>query len=229
MTVHHQPTDSAPPPQELHGDGAEGSQDGDKQPLARGKIALAILGFVIVVVMTALSVLYALSYFNFVGYEWPVVYIDGFWRWFDGSVERLKLFASLLPLLVVVVAYLVYRSDQWWKRAEWALDAATADITDDEAAQERNRRTLGLEAMEELAAKRMAPRKDEELFEVLTRHAVSIQTERLARRARARSVARYLSATSRPTPEPDPNHGREGLLGRIMKKRASKGGGGSCR
>lgn len=221
----HPPAEQTPPGQQ---------PPNDKGPLSWGRIGLAVLivvGVPAVLGSIVLSILYAMSYFDLVGYTWPVVLVDGFWRWFDGSIERLKLFASLLPLLVVFVAYLVYRSDQWWKRAEWALDAATADLTEAEAAQERNRRTLGLEAMHELANKRMAPPKDEALFSVLTEHAVSIETERLARKARAKSAARHPSNTARGAAArtPAPRHGRKSVLRRILEKRTSKGGGGSCR
>lgn len=219
MTPHDRPpADETPPNQQ---------PPNVKGPLAWGRIALAAL-FVVGALVAVLSVLYVMSYSGLVGYTWPVVRVDGFWRWFDGSIERLKLFA---PLLVGVVAYLVYRSDQWWKRAQWALDAATADLTEAEAAQELNRRTLGLKAMRELGNMRLAPPKDEALFAVLTEHAVSIETERLARKARAKSAERHPSNAARraPKPAPAPRRGRGSLLRRILEKRTSKGGGGSCR
>ncbi|HST73598.1 MULTISPECIES: hypothetical protein [Kocuria] len=38
-----------------------------------------------------------------------------------------KVAAAFIPAAVVLVAFQVYRADQWWKRVEWALDAAADD------------------------------------------------------------------------------------------------------
>lgn len=128
--------------------------------------------------LTLLTVLYLL------GVPGVVPLLDGFWELFDDSIERLRVLAGLLPLLIVAVAYRVYKADQWWKRAEWALDTATADVDDDVEPGEHTRRTMGLHAVRALGRMNLAPRKDALLFHELTEHAVYIEIDRIARRAK---------------------------------------------
>ena len=54
--------------------------------------------------------------------------IDGFWRWFDGNLERLQVMSWVITALVVAVSYLSYLSTQSAQRLEharWAVDRAT--------------------------------------------------------------------------------------------------------
>lgn len=109
----------------------------------------------VTVVVTALvllaSVLYAM------GVPWVRIGLDGFWRFFDESIERLRALGALIPLVIAFVAYKVYRSEQWWKRAEWALDAASDDRPE-------IRRAFGNRTIDELLVSRMAPTQDFTMF-----------------------------------------------------------------
>ncbi|MEX5307590.1 hypothetical protein RF644_17735 [Kocuria sp. CPCC 205258] len=82
--------------------------------------------------------------------------MDSFWFWFDGSIERLKVLAALIPFAVAYVAYRVFRSDRWWKRAEWALNASVDPSPD--------KRHLGKRAITALGELNMAPKDDLALF-----------------------------------------------------------------
>lgn len=137
-------------------------------------VGTLVVLFVLFVVVATVAYIFEVS--------WARTFLDGFWRIFDEGIERMRILAALLPLLVVAVAYLAYRADQWWKRAEWALDAATAELSAEEAKLPSNRRTLGLEAMRELGEMKLAPVKDEELFKTLTVHAMSIEAYRIVSR-----------------------------------------------
>ena len=56
--------------------------------------------------------------------------IDGFWRWFDGSLERLQVMSWVVAAVVAVVSYLNYlstQSAQQLEHARWAVDRATED------------------------------------------------------------------------------------------------------
>jgi hypothetical protein len=88
---------------------------------------------------------------------------DSFWTWMDGNLERLRALGGLIPAVVAIIAYRVYKSDRewkssdrWWKRAEWALDTAT----DGDYA----RRTVGMTAMSELSALDISDREDRRFF-----------------------------------------------------------------
>ena len=58
------------------------------------------------------------------------------------------------------MAYRVYRADQWWKRAEWALDTASEGNT-------RVRQRFGNKAIDELLESRMAPTADRTMFDAV--------------------------------------------------------------
>jgi hypothetical protein len=54
--------------------------------------------------------------------------IDGFWRWFDGSLERLQVLSWVVASAVAAVSYLGYLADKRSKLLEygrWAADKAT--------------------------------------------------------------------------------------------------------
>lgn len=113
----------------------------------------------VTVAVTALimpvSILYA------AGVPWVRTGLDGFWTWFDGSIDRLRLLGALIPAGVAFIAYCVYTadrvwkiSDRWWKRAEWALDTAT----------DYARRAVGMKALTELSNLPMADTDDRQLF-----------------------------------------------------------------
>lgn len=97
------------------------------------------------------------------GVPWVRTGLDGFWAWFDGSIERLRVLGALIPAVVAFIAYRVYtadrawkNSDRWWKRAEWALDTATDG--------DYGRRTVGMKALTELSDLPMADAEDRQLF-----------------------------------------------------------------
>jgi hypothetical protein len=78
--------------------------------------------------------------------------------------------ASLAPLAtfgVVLVAYLTYRQrdradrrEQWWKRAEWAIDSALNDA-------DPQRRLAGLKVLVQLIGSDLATPEDAELMSAL--------------------------------------------------------------
>jgi hypothetical protein len=115
----------------------------------------------VTIVAAALIVLASILYAA--GVPWARTGLDGFWAWFDGSIDRLRLLGALIPAVVAFIAYRVYtadrvwkNSDRWWKRAEWALDTATdGDYT---------RRTVGMKALTELSELPMADADDRQLF-----------------------------------------------------------------
>lgn len=73
--------------------------------------------------------------------------------------EVWKVVAAFIPAAVVLVAFQVYRADQWWKRVEWALDAA-ADV------EHPVRQLAGLTALNELRrpGSWRPPRQDDRMF-----------------------------------------------------------------
>ncbi|MFW6187641.1 MAG: hypothetical protein ACOC84_06580 [Actinomycetota bacterium] len=84
-------------------------------------------------------------------------------RWGSGAWAVLgevwRVVAAFMPGAVVLVAFQVYRADQWWKRVEWALDAAADD-------EHPVRQLAGLEALNELQKPRSwrPPRQDGAMF-----------------------------------------------------------------
>jgi hypothetical protein len=78
--------------------------------------------------------------------------------------------AALAPLAtfgVVLVAYLTYRQrsradrrDQWWKRAQWAIDSALDDA-------DPHRRLAGLKVLVQLIGSDLATAEDAELMSAL--------------------------------------------------------------
>lgn len=84
-------------------------------------------------------------------------------RWGAGAWAVLgevwRVVAAFTPGAVVLVAFQVYRADQWWKRVEWALDAASDD-------DHPVRQLAGLEALNELQKPRSwrPPRQDGAMF-----------------------------------------------------------------
>lgn len=69
--------------------------------------------------------------------------IDSFWRWFDGSLERLQVMSWVVASAVAAVSYLGYLSDRRSRLLEygrWAADKATEG--DPAAANEVGRRAL---------------------------------------------------------------------------------------
>lgn len=115
----------------------------------------------VTIAVAALTVLASILYAA--GVPWVRTGLDGFWAWFDGSIERLRLLGALIPAVVAFIAYRVYtadrvwkNSDRWWKRAEWALDTATDG--------DYGRRTVGMKALTELSDLPMADAEDRQLF-----------------------------------------------------------------
>lgn len=69
--------------------------------------------------------------------------IDGFWRWFDGSLERLQVMSWVVASAVAAVSYLGYLADKRSRLLEygrWAADKATEG--DPAKANEVGRRAL---------------------------------------------------------------------------------------
>lgn len=97
----------------------------------------------------------------------------------QGIYMVLSAIAAVAPVAtfgVVLVAYLSYRQklradrrDQWWKRAQWAIDAALYDA-------DPQRRLAGLKVMVELIGSDLATSADAELMADL---AVGIQDQEL--------------------------------------------------
>lgn len=83
--------------------------------------------------------------------------------------EAWRAVAAFIPAAVVLVAFQVYRADQWWKRVEWALDAASDD-------EHPVRQLAGLTALNELRrpGSWRPPRQDDRMFRAvgaaLSRH-----------------------------------------------------------
>ncbi|MEE2523626.1 hypothetical protein V1639_13405 [Pseudarthrobacter sp. J75] len=97
----------------------------------------------------------------------------------QGIYMVLTAVAAIAPVAtfgVVLVAYLSYRQklradrrDQWWKRAQWAIDSALYDA-------DPQRRLAGLKVMVELIGSDLATTADAELMSDL---AVGIQDQEL--------------------------------------------------
>ncbi|WP_461188327.1 hypothetical protein [Arthrobacter sp. Z4-13] len=89
--------------------------------------------------------------------------VQGIWAGMLGA-------ASLAPLAtfgVVLVAYLTYRQrsradrrDQWWKRAQWAIDSALNDA-------DPQRRLAGLKVLVQLIGSDLATEEDADLMSAL--------------------------------------------------------------
>jgi hypothetical protein len=89
--------------------------------------------------------------------------VQGIWAGLLGA-------AALAPLAtfgVVLVAYLTYRQrsradrrDQWWKRAQWAIDSALNDA-------DPPRRLAGLKVLVQLIGSDLATAEDAELMSAL--------------------------------------------------------------
>lgn len=61
--------------------------------------------------------------------------IDGFWRWFDGNLERLQVMSWVVAAVVAAVSYLGYLADKRSRLLEygrWTADKATEDATEAE-------------------------------------------------------------------------------------------------
>ena len=88
----------------------------------------------------------------------------------DGIRAALLGAAAIAPLAtfgVVLVAYLTYRQrsradrrDQWWKRAQWAIDSALNDA-------DPQRRLAGLKVLVQLIGSDLATAEDAELMSAL--------------------------------------------------------------
>lgn len=97
----------------------------------------------------------------------------------QGIYTALSAVAAIAPVAtfgVVLVAYLSYRQklladrrDQWWKRAQWAIDAALNDA-------DPQRRLAGLKVMVDLIGSDLATTADADLMSNL---AVGIQDQEL--------------------------------------------------
>jgi hypothetical protein len=89
--------------------------------------------------------------------------VQGIWAAMLGA-------AALAPLAtfgVVLVAFLTYRQrdradrrDQWWKRAQWAIDSALNDA-------DPQRRLAGLKVLVQLIGSDLATREDADLMSAL--------------------------------------------------------------
>lgn len=87
-------------------------------------------------------------------WDWP----NRGWWWVGENKDQLTFIGLIIPLGALIVASLVYRRDQWWKRAEWALTAATEDVN-------YSRRLAGALALEELRTSRFAMMDDVRMIE----------------------------------------------------------------
>jgi hypothetical protein len=128
--------------------------------------------------------------------------VQGIWAGLLGAAAL----APLATLGVVLVAYLAYRQrswadrrDQWWKRAQWAIDAALDDA-------DPHRRLAGLKVLVQLIGSDLATAEDADLMSALAvgirdqeqagRHSVAVpppvtegilaETERLRQAAAAK-------------------------------------------
>lgn len=106
----------------------------------------------VTIAVTALIVVASILYAA--GVPWVRTGLDDFWTWFDGNLERLR---ALVPLVLAYIAFRVYRSDRWWHRAQWALDAASEG-------RPHTRRRFGDRAIDELLVSKMAPTQDFTMF-----------------------------------------------------------------
>ena len=89
---------------------------------------------------------------------------------FEGIRAALLGAAAMAPLAtfgVVLVAYLTYRQrsradrrDQWWKRAQWAIDSALNDA-------DPQRRLAGLKVLVQLIGSDLATKEDADLMSAL--------------------------------------------------------------
>ncbi len=113
----------------------------------------------VVVVLVLIVGLYVIS-LNVTGMAWFRGAVDGAWRVYDDVLARVSPWAALLPLAIAYVAYRVYRADQWWKRAEWALDAASEG-------KPHVRQRFGDKAIDELLESKMAPTADLTMFDAV--------------------------------------------------------------
>ncbi len=89
--------------------------------------------------------------------------VEGIWAALLGAAA----IAPLATLGVVLVAYLTYRQrsradrrDQWWKRAQWAIDSALNDG-------DPQRRLAGLKVLVQLIGSDLATAEDAELMSAL--------------------------------------------------------------
>lgn len=110
-----------------------------------------------VVVLALIVGLYVIG-LNVAGMAWFRDAVDGAWSGYDDVLARVSPWAALLPLAIAYVAYRVYRADQWWKRAEWALDAASEG-------KPHVRQRFGDKAIDELLESKMAPTADLTMFD----------------------------------------------------------------
>ncbi|WP_104043804.1 hypothetical protein [Arthrobacter sp. ZGTC412] len=91
-------------------------------------------------------------------------------EFFEGIGAALLGAAAIAPLAtfgVVLVAYLTYRQrsradrrDQWWKRAQWAIDSALDDA-------DPQRRLAGLKVLVQLIGSDLATAEDADLMSAL--------------------------------------------------------------
>lgn len=78
--------------------------------------------------------------------------IDGFWRWFDGSLQRLQVMSWVVAAVVAVVSYLDYLSSQTAQQLEQARWVADKAASGDE--QQRRVASRAISDMEEDARAR---------------------------------------------------------------------------
>lgn len=107
--------------------------------------------------------------------------MEGIWTGVLGAAAV----APLATFGVVLVAYLTYRQkshadrrDQWWKRAQWGIDAALNDA-------DPQRRMAGIKVLVQLVGSDLATAEDAELMSAL---AVGIQDQELGRLASLEGV-----------------------------------------
>ncbi|WP_457964396.1 hypothetical protein M1E17_22665 [Arthrobacter sp. D1-29] len=100
--------------------------------------------------------------------------LDVIWN----GVLGVSAIAPLATFGVVLVAYLAYRQkahadrrDQWWKRAQWAIDSALNDA-------DPQRRLAGMRVLVQLVGSDLATAEDADLMSAL---AVGIQAQELSR------------------------------------------------
>lgn len=98
--------------------------------------------------------------------------------WIWTAVLGVAAVAPLATFGVVLVAYLTYRQkahadrrDQWWKRAQWAIDSALNDA-------DPERRLAGMRVLVQLIGSDLATSEDAELMSAL---AVGIRDQELGR------------------------------------------------
>ncbi|WP_272027156.1 hypothetical protein [Kocuria rosea] len=120
------------------------SRPGDAQAGAQRRPRLRFVQIGLLVILGLGVMIGALAWAGTV-WNWP----NHSWWWAGQNKDQLAFIGLAIPLGTLLIAALVYRRDQWWKRAEWALTAVTENGS-------YSRRLAGALALDELRKSRFA-------------------------------------------------------------------------